>query len=124
TTGSAIYLTCASLTGILFKGCLIQTTQSGNSIFSYTPAVATMWVCFEESVLSDNTANTTLFSYTGSGGLLKLIISNCFVQASQIQAAVIPASSTFHMQVSNTVLLSCFDASASSVYYQFVAYNT
>ncbi len=124
TTGSAIYLTCASLTGILFKGCFIQTTQSGNSIFSYTPAVATMWVCFEESVLSDNTANTTLFSYTGSGGLLKLIISNCFVQASQIQAAIIPASSTFHMQVSSTVLLSCFDASASSVYYQFVAYNT
>lgn len=124
TTGSAIYLSCASLTGILFKGCLIQTTQSGNSIFSYTPAIATMWVCFEECVLSDNTANTTLFSYTGSGGLLKLIISNCFVQASQIQAAVIPASSTFHMQVSNTVLLSCFDASASSVYYQFIAYNT
>lgn len=124
TTGSAIYLTCASLTGILFKGCFIQTTQSGNSIFSYTPAVATMWVCFEECVLSDNTANTTLFSYTGSGGLLKLIMSNCFVQASQIQASVIPASSTFHMQVSNTILLSCFDASASSVYYQFVAYNT
>lgn len=124
TTGSAIYLTDASLTGILFKGCFIQTTQAGNSIFSFAPATATMWVCFEESVLSDNTANTALFSYTASGGLLKLIISDCFVQASQIQAAVIPASSTFHMQVSNSVMLSCFDASASSVYYQFVAFNT
>lgn len=124
TTGSAIYLASASLTGILFKGCLIQTTQSGNSIFSYTPTNATIWVCFEESVLMDNTADTTLFNYVGSGGLLKLMIANCFVQASQTQASVIPTSSTFHMQVSDTIMLSCFDASANSIYYQFVALNT
>ena len=122
TTGSAIYLTCSSLAGIFFKGCYLQNSQSGNSVFSFTPATATMWVCFEESVLADN--STTLFSYTGSGGVLKLIISDCFIQASQIQASVILASSTFHLQISNSILLSCFDASASSVYYQFVAFNT